>query len=60
MWVVGSEVLCVSKIDLFERKDKVKIPVAKNSLGTAHEGTTMGQIPQNVSLLFTTFSVGFK
>lgn len=27
-----------------------KIPVARDSLGPVQEGTTMGQIPQNVSI----------
>lgn len=30
----------------------VKIPVARQNLGPVHEGTTMGQIPQNTQTLF--------
>lgn len=33
-------------------KSVAKIPVANGSLGPVHEGTTMGQIPQNTHTLF--------
>lgn len=51
---------CEENVDLFVGKVKAKIfkiPVANKSLEPVREGTTMGQIPENVSSIYLYFIV---
>lgn len=50
---------CEENVDLFVGKVKAKIfkiPVANKSLEPVREGTTMGQIPENVSTFYLYFT----